>query len=171
MKLSPGQRLDQWARHLLPVGSALVLMLIAATPFPMPGVAQVMPLLGLMAIHYWAIFRPDLLSAPVAFLLGLFQDILVGAPLGIFALVFLLAHGAASSQRRFFLGNAFVVAWWGFALIAAGAVFLDWALLALLFDKAVPGRQALLQYLMTVAAYPPLVWVLARIQAGVLREV
>lgn len=171
MKLSPWQRLDQWARHLLPVGSAVAMMFFAATPFPLPGVAQVMPLFGLMAIYYWAIFRPDLLNAPVAFILGLFQDILLGAPFGIFALVFLLVHGMASSQRRFFLGNTFLVAWWGFALIAAGAIFIDWALLAILFDKTVPGRQALLQYLMTVAAYPPLVWVLARIQAGVLREV
>ena len=72
----------------------------------------------LMAVYHWAIFRPRLLPAYAVFLAGLLQDILSGAPLGVNALVFLVAYGVVLSQKKFFTGKSFLILWLGFALVA-----------------------------------------------------
>ncbi|WP_142847273.1 rod shape-determining protein MreD [Telmatospirillum sp. J64-1] len=169
--MKPGllHRMDLWARHLLPVGLTLFLLLMTLVPSRVPGMSGLMPALVLMAVFYWAIYRPDLLPAHGAFLIGLLQDVVDGTPIGVTALVLLLVHGVAASQRRFFLGNTFIVAWWGFALVAAVASLLTWGLVGVLHGWGQP-RAVLFQYLMTLATYPVVSWILARLHVTFLRD-
>jgi rod shape-determining protein MreD len=164
------QRIDQWVRHLLPLSLTLVLVLISAMPMRLPGFAAVAPLLPLIGIYYWAIHRPDLLPASMAFLIGVFNDIIAGLPLGVTPLIYLLVQGMASSQRRFFLGKPFLVAWWGFGLVAAAALTLQWILCSMLFGRLVESRAVLVELLMTVSSYPLLSWLFARTQLALLRR-
>ncbi|MBF0391925.1 MAG: rod shape-determining protein MreD [Alphaproteobacteria bacterium] len=170
MKPSLVNRMDIWARHLVPFGLTLCLLLVNVTPTRIPGFAGVAPMLPMMAVFYWAIFRPDLLPAWVAFVIGLLFDVVSGTPLGVNALVLLLVQGVTSAQRRFFLGNTFVVAWWGFGMIAAGASTLAWMLVSLLIDGRIAFRAVLFEYLLTVSLYPVVAWVLARTQVMLLRQ-
>jgi rod shape-determining protein MreD len=126
LKVSLWVRMDTWVRHLVPVGVTLLLLLLTAIPTRMPGFSGIMPLLPMMGVYYWAIFRPDLLPAWVAFLIGLLADILAGTPLGVYALVLLLVQGIAAAQRKFFLGKSFAVTWWAFGLLAGGALGMTW---------------------------------------------
>lgn len=170
MKANPFQRLDQALRHLLPFCLTLLLVLIDAMPTRLPGFAMVAPLLPLIGVYYWSIHRPELLPPSSAFLLGLVNDIIGGTPLGVTALVFLVLQGLASSQRRFFLGKPFLVAWWGFTLVAIGSVTAQWVLVSLLFGRSVDFLAVLFELLMTLFCYPLFSWLFSRTQLALLRS-
>lgn len=170
MKPTLFQRMDLWVRHMLPFGATLLLLLFGLVPTRVPGYAVIAPVLPMMGVYYWAIYRPDLLPPTAAFLLGLLHDIMAGLPLGVSALVLLGVQGVTASQRRFFIGHAFAVAWWGFALVALGAMVLTWVLVSILFARLVEPKAATFEYLITIAAYPVVSWLLARTQVAFLRH-
>ena len=169
MKGSPLQRLEQRLRHALPFIVTLFLILLEATPTRLPGFAPIAPQLPLVAIYYWAIYRPDLLRPWAAFLLGAVADMIGGTPLGVTSLVFLAVQGVAGSQRRI-LGRSFLMACWGFALTLAGSMVIEWGMSSLVMVKILPARSMLFQYLMTLAFYPLLAWAFVRVQVTVLRR-
>ena len=68
----------------------------------MPGYAALAPAFTLMAVYHWTIYRPDLLPPIGLFAIGLAQDLLTGAPIGVGALMLLLARGAVLRYRRLF---------------------------------------------------------------------
>lgn len=171
MKPSVWVRMDTWARHLVPGGVTLLLLLLTAVPTRLPGFAGIAPMLPLMGVYYWAIYRPDLLPAWAAFLFGLLYDIIAGTPLGVNALVLLLVQGVAASQRKFFLGKSFLVAWWAFGLLAAGASGLEWMLVTVLLGRVIDPSAVFFQYLLTMGLFPVLTWTLARTQMAFLKDV
>lgn len=171
MKPSIWVRMDTWVRHMVPISVTLFLLLLTAIPTHLPGFAGVAPVLPLMGVYYWAIYRPDLLPAWAAFLVGVLYDILAGTPLGVHALVLLLVQGVAAGQRRFFLGKSFMVAWWAFGLLAAGSAGLSWILVAILSGQILDPRPVLFQYMLTLGLFPLLTWVLARTQMAFLKDV
>lgn len=171
MKPSIWVQMDTLVRHLVPVTVTLLLLLLTALPTHMPGLASIAPILPLMGVYYWAIYRPDLLPAWVAFLIGLLYDIVSGTPLGVNALVLLLVQGVAAAQRRFFLGKSFLVAWWAFGLLAAGAMGMAWLLVSLLGGRAVDPAPVIFEYLLTMGLFPLLTWLLARTQMAFLKDV
>ena len=163
------QRVDHGVRHLLPFILTLMLLLLQATPTRLPGFSSVAPMLPLIGIYYWSIHRPDLLPGAAAFLLGFVNDIIVGTPLGVNSLVYLLVQGITSSQRRFFLGKPFFVTWWGLGLTALVAIGLEWILVSMLNGVLLKPTAVLVELVMTVAVYPLLSWLLARVQHSLLR--
>jgi rod shape-determining protein MreD len=169
MKGSPLQRIEQRLRQALPFVATLFLILLVATPARLPGFAPVAPQLPLIAIYYWAIYRPDLLRPWAGFVLGVVADTIGGTPLGVSSLVFLAVQSVAGSQRRI-LGRSFLMAWWGFALTAAGSMILQWAMSSLVMVALLPVRAAGFQYLMTLSIYPLLAWAFVRAQLTFLRR-
>ena len=169
MKGSPLQRVEQRLRHALPFVATLFLILLVATPTRLPGFASIAPQLPLVAIYYWAIYRPDLLRPWAGFVLGAIGDMIGGTPLGVSSLVFLAVQGVAGSQRRI-LGRSFLMAWWGFALTAAGSMIIEWTMSSLVMVKILPARAVAFQYLMTLTIYPLLAWAFARAQVSLLRR-
>lgn len=171
MKPSVWVRMDTWVRHLIPVGVTLTLLLLTAIPTRVPGLSGIIPMLPLMGVYYWAIYRPDLLPAWSAFLIGLLYDIIGGTPLGVNALVLLAVQGVAAGQRRFFLGKSFMVAWWAFGLLAAAAAGTTWLLVTILYGQALDASPVIFDYLLTMGLFPLLTWTLARTQMAFLKEV
>jgi rod shape-determining protein MreD len=92
------QRLDLWARNSTPFGIAVLLVILNVVPTSIPDYATISPTLALIAVYHWAIYRPNLLPLTAVFALGLLQDILSGAPLGVYALVFLSPPTALSCR-------------------------------------------------------------------------
>jgi rod shape-determining protein MreD len=171
VKTSVWVRMDTWVRHLVPFGVTLALLLLSAVPTHVPGYSGIAPMLPLMGVYYWAIYRPDLLPAWLAFLIGLLYDIVAGTPVGVNALVLLLAQGTAAAQRKFFLGKSFAVTWWAFGLLTAGAIGLCWMLVSFLKGRPLDAAPVLFEYLMTVALFPLLTWALAKTQLAFLKDV
>ncbi|MFQ5974593.1 MAG: rod shape-determining protein MreD, partial [Alphaproteobacteria bacterium] len=84
-----GYRVLQWARSLVPITITALLILMAALPLPLPFYGVAAPWLPLMGVYYWAILRPDLMPRSAVFAIGLFQDALMGTPLGLSAVIYL----------------------------------------------------------------------------------
>ncbi len=169
MKPSLPQRMDIWVRHLVPMGSSILLLLFTVTPSRIPDFSVIMPMIPVMCVYYWSIYRPDLVSAHGVFFLGLLYDCLGMFPIGLHALVFLLVHGVVLSSRRFLLEGSLMVMWSVFATIAAGVYFFLWIGTALLHGMA-PIKAVFFSYIMTVALYPLINWGLARLQVALLRD-
>ena len=163
------QRLDQWLRQRLPFGLTLLLVMCSVMPTRLPGFATVVPMLPLISVYYWSIYRPDLLPAPLAFLIGIATDIVWGTPLGVTSLIFLVVQFLVSSQRRFFLTRPFLTAWWGFVLVGTVASLCQWLLISMMFGRVLDFHAGLFELLMTLSFYPLLSWLFARTQLTLLR--
>ncbi|NQV84907.1 MAG: rod shape-determining protein MreD [Rhodospirillales bacterium] len=169
MRPSLWHRMDLLARQLTPSMLTLALVIIGVVPLRILEFSTVMPLLPLMAVYHWAVFRPRLLPAYAVFLIGILQDILTGAPVGMNAFIFLLVYGAVLLQKRFFTGRPFLILWLGFALIVACAAALNWLAVSLLSVTIVEIRTAVFQYLLTLGFFPAVAWVFMRWQRAFLR--
>jgi len=165
------QRMDMVARSLTPFLLTLVLVVLGQVPLHIPGFAEIAPILPLMAVYHWTIYRPDLLPASAVFFAGLLQDALSGMPFGVNAAVFVSVHMAVMSQQVFFQGKSFLIIWLGFSMVAAGAVTMIWALNAMVFAAFSSVEAAFIQYLVTVGMFPLLAVLLVRWQRTILAQV
>ncbi|UEM04562.1 rod shape-determining protein MreD [Skermanella rosea] len=162
-------RIDQTGRNMAPLAITAALMLVGMVPLHLPNYAPVAPMLPLMAVYYWVIHRPDLLRPSMAFGLGLLQDLLSGAPLGMTPLIHVLVYWVVLTQRRFFLGTSFAMLWFGFALVAFGAGFVGWLAWSILNLRLLSPNSALMQSTMTVAVFPLFGWLFIRIHRAFLQ--
>ena len=114
MRQPLAQRLDGWARGLMPTLSVLFLVLMSAVPSGLPNFAGTSPCYSIIGVFYWSVFRPDLLPAAVVFMAGLLQDILLGA-LGP-QRAGTVGAGSPSASAEV-LGRPFYILWFGFLAI------------------------------------------------------
>jgi len=164
------QKIGQTSRLFLPIVVTILYILTGVLTWPFPFIGAVTPFLGLVAVYYWAIYRPELFPVWAVFLIGLLNDIVHFLPLGLSAFVFVGVYQLLHVQRRFFFGQTFYVLWVGFALIAFLASFVDWAFLSFLEGHALTLRPIMMQYLFSIAFFPLAAWVLIRIQRAFLAQ-
>ena len=72
------ERGGNYLSSLTPYLTILILVLASVLPWHLPGLAPVTPAFSLIAVYYWAIYRPDKLPYAATFSAGLLQDILSG---------------------------------------------------------------------------------------------
>lgn len=168
MKLVLFQRDQGIVNRMMPMATALLCVLASIVPLHLPGFAEVAPGFVLMAVYHWSIYRPDLLPFLAVFLAGLALDLLNGAPLGVSSLVFLIARAVVLSQRKLFVGRSFAVVWAGFLALVAAAEALEWVLASALHGVVLDPRPFLFQAVLTVALYPLVSYLLARVQRNLL---
>jgi rod shape-determining protein MreD len=125
------------------------------------------PILPLIVVFFWAIYAPSYLPAGSVFAIGLLQDFLTGAPLGLWPAVYLFTQYLVLSQRSYFLGRELRVVWFGFAFVAGAASFVVWAVMSLMSGGVLPAQALLWQAVVTAAVYP----VFARLFGGLHRRV
>jgi rod shape-determining protein MreD len=165
------QRLDRIARNILPAMLGVLLVILSTIPFYIPGYGPVAANLVLMAVFYWAVHRPDLLWPFTVFLIGLLQDILVGMPPGMNAIVLLLVRTLAVSQSRVFRGRSFIILWWGFGIVAVASAFMVWVLSAFYVFALMDPLPGLFQAGMTTALFPFLAGLFTWLQVKLLSQV
>jgi rod shape-determining protein MreD len=151
-------------RLIVPVLTITLLVIVDFLPFSISQEAVIFPSLTIIAIFYWAIYRPDLVPPIFIFLIGLLKDIGTGTPIGLMASVFLIIYGVSFSQRRFFIGKTFYFTWLGFAVISAASFFIIWTMSALFLGRAGVLMPPLMQYVLTVVIFPVVIWFFVRLQ-------
>ncbi|PPR21506.1 MAG: hypothetical protein CFH40_01585 [Alphaproteobacteria bacterium MarineAlpha10_Bin3] len=161
MKAMIWRQIDVVLRNMTPVLVTLCLVVLSVTPLRLPEISFVAPPLVLMSVYYWSLHRTDLFPAIGVFGIGLFQDILSGAPMGLNAFILLGVFGVCVSQRRFFYGKSFLVVWWGFMIVAGGALAAEWLLMSVVRETVISPQPAYFKYLLTIALYPPVAWLFA----------
>ncbi|MCK6451615.1 MAG: rod shape-determining protein MreD [Alphaproteobacteria bacterium] len=162
-------RLDAAARDATPALLTLALIVIGTVPLRLPEFATIIPSFALIAVYFWTLYRADLMPAPAVFGLGVFQDILGGGPLGVGAFVLLAVHGAVLTQRRVLMRRPFAVGWFGFVGVALAGFVLNWLAMTVLSLTLFDPLAASMQYVMTVALYPPVAAMFVALQRAWLR--
>jgi rod shape-determining protein MreD len=136
------------------------LILLSIFPFKMLHFAEVRPAFLLMAVYYWSVFRPQLMSPAGAFAAGMLLDLLCAGPLGLNALTLLGMQALTGRQRKFLSGQSFVVLWLCFFLMAALACFFQWTVFSLFDLRLSPLRPLLVSAALTGLFFPPMAWIL-----------
>lgn len=154
MKPSIWLKVDVAAGYLLPFVLTLVMVLLGAVPTRIPGFQAIAPSLPLIAVFYWAVYRPDLMPAFAAFVIGLLQDVMSGVPLGVTAVTLVVLHAVLSRQSQHFTGQPFVLVWLGFTVAATASLMLVWLLTCLYYGVMVMPRPVLFQALTTIGLFP-----------------
>jgi rod shape-determining protein MreD len=162
-------RLDGTARGLAPFGFTVLLIVFGMVPLGIANIAPVKPALGLIAVFFWLVYRPDLMPAWAVFLVGLIQDLLGGGALGVGVFVLLVVYAALAGQRRYIAQSSFILVWLAFLPVAAGAFFLTWLFNSLIADALLAPGPAAFQYLSTVAFYPCIAWMFLQAQRAFMR--
>ena len=154
------QRHDLWARMAIPLLATILAVVFNVVPLRLPDYAPLAPGLVLMAVFYWTVHRPDLMRPWAVFLIGILDDILSGTPLGVNSLVLLFVHWTIVAQHRVFRGKSFVLVWLAFALVALGAKLLLTVVAFAAGYGLLDPTVLLVQYVLTLALYPPLAFVM-----------
>lgn len=141
--------------------TSIVLLTALSLVSLLPG--QPTPLLGLIALHYWAVRRPDLVPAAGVFVVGLIHDGASDAPVGLMALVHLLVLGVSRGLRYQIVGRPFGMGLGLFAALGVVSAALVWVVVSFHLGAPVSAAPVFGLFLFTVIAYPPLVLVLAGI--------
>ena len=162
-------RLDGAARSLAPFALTVLLIVFGMVPLGVPNFAPIMPALGVIAVFFWLVYRPDLMPAWAVFLIGLIQDLLGGGALGVGVFVLLVVYAALAGQRRYIAQASFFLVWLAFVPVAAGAFVLTWLFNSLIADALLAPGPAAFQYLSTVAFYPCIAWLFLQAQRAFLR--
>ncbi len=132
----------------------LTLVLLNFVSLPLPYLGPVKPHLVLMAVYYWAIYRPTLVPPALCFGIGIVMDILAGEPLGITALILVVMQLVVRGQRRFLMSQPYTTTWLGFAVVAGLASLAQWALFGLAYMQWSPLLPAMSAALMSIFLFP-----------------
>jgi rod shape-determining protein MreD len=147
-------RVNSGAARLVPIGTMLIAVIATILPLRVPGYAALTPAFSLMAVYHWTIYRPDLLPALALFAVGLTEDLLTGAPVGVGALMLLIARAAVLQYRRYFVNRAFPFVWSGFTLLTGIAMLGFWALHCAIGLTLLDLRNTIFRTVVTIAVFP-----------------
>jgi rod shape-determining protein MreD len=142
------------ALALVPLLLSMALLMLFAMPLAVPLFGMVAPSVGLLSVYYWSLYRPDLMTPGAAFLIGIFADLMGGGPLGLTALVLVLAQWAAVSQRPWLVGKSYAVGWLGLAVIGAAAAAAYWIVASLLYLRVLETGPVAVQTAVSILSYP-----------------
>jgi|HubBroStandDraft_1064217.scaffolds.fasta_scaffold00238_22 rod shape-determining protein MreD len=143
------------------------LALLSVVPVGIPDYTSVTPNFVLMSVYHWSIYRPEHLPYAAVFLIGLLFDLLTTAPgsvIGSTPLLLLILRATVIGQSRFFVGRGFPLIWWGFALAVAVYDLLIWLVDSALSGSLLEPRSLTFQAVLTIALFPLLTLLFARVQ-------
>ena len=161
-------RVNSGLARMLPIATTVLAALITILPVRVPGYAALTPAFALMAVYHWTIYRPDLLPAIGLFAIGLAQDLLAGAPVGVSALVLLLARAAVLRYRHYFINRTFPFVWAGFTLLGTAAMIAAWTVHCLIDQSVLNLRIVVFRTVLTIAIFPVASFALGRTQRALI---
>ena len=151
----PIQRaIDRAVRRSFPMATAAVASLAGLVTVPVADYSQIAPAFTLIAVYCWSVWRPDLLPLAGVFLIGLFEDLLRGLPLGLTALMLLTAAGFVQSQRAFVFGRSITVFWLVFGLLTIVWMAVEWMAMSILLGQVLSPEAAAFRYVATFGLLP-----------------
>jgi rod shape-determining protein MreD len=147
-----------WAlRLLLAQGVILLFLLLNVVSFSLPHAGDFKPFFLLMAVYYWAIYRPTVMPIAYTFALGLVMDLLAQLPIGLSALLLVGMQTIVRHSRLFLMGQAFITVWLGFAVISLMNALALWCLMSLAAFSFAPMTaltQTLIAALLSIFIFP-----------------
>lgn len=163
-------RLQHALIALTPFLTGVALILLSLLPFGLSGGLFVSPLLALMPIYFWTLYRPQLMPAPAVFGLGLVQDLVSGGPIGLWPFILLVTFGILSSQRLLLVILLQGRLGFGFAFVMGVAMVTAWATGCIVYARFLDPTPFLLQAVLSIALYPVIGRLLVALHSRIRRE-
>lgn len=148
------RKLRLYLRIQLPVLLTLALSLSSYLNWGLAPDPAIKPLTTLICLFYWACYWPRMLHPAAIFLIGVIEDVIAGAPVGISPLLYLVVYSFILSQRRLLLKEPFPVVWGIFGISTLSYVAVTIAVYAGLFHRPWELKGPLIQWGITFAIYP-----------------
>ncbi|MCW5771621.1 MAG: rod shape-determining protein MreD [Rhodospirillaceae bacterium] len=162
-------RRERWYGQIAPMATVLGAILLDLLWIPVPGFNAIAPAFAVMAVYCWAVWRPSLLPYIGVFAAGLFEDLVRGTPLGTGSLALLAVQGFVWAQQRLLRTRSFDVLWLGFAVTAFIGAVATWCAVSIAYRMPMSPWPGAMQFLLTVAAFPPMAFILLRIERTLAR--
>jgi rod shape-determining protein MreD len=138
----------------LPMLACMLATLMFATPVRAFGLSLPEPLFPMVLAFSWAVIRPSVLGPVALLLIGLFQDLFWGGPIGLWGLSLLVAYATVLAARSIITGQSQPILWAWYAGVTAVALAAGF-LFTMLDALAMPSLLAVFwQYVATVALFP-----------------
>jgi rod shape-determining protein MreD len=153
--MSGGARsLEPWRWLGVPMLQVLAATMVFAVPLRFWGIGLPEPLFAMPIVFAWAVIRPSVLAPFCVVLLGLFMDLLWGAPTAFWSVCLLLGYGMVIGGRAMLQGQSRGVMWASYGVmtgLSMGSAYL----ITMLDVKTMPNPLPVFwQYLATVVLYP-----------------
>jgi rod shape-determining protein MreD len=150
------ERIGWLWRMALVQAVTIILLILGTLSFAIPYLSEIRPYFVMMAIFYWSIYRPSVVSPILVFMLGLALDILTQAPIGLNALIFVVLQWVVSHQRVFLMGQPYVMIWIGFGFTAALCASIQFLVYLILSGGApLPTDTLVASTVLTFVLFPP----------------
>lgn len=118
--------------------------------------------LPLITLFIWSLRRPWFVSPPVLLIVGLLQDLMIGAPLGVWALAYIAAFTVARDREADGAGGDVGPVSARFAALAAIAFFIAWAAGSAAIGAPAAFGALISEGLLTILLFPVFAWAFAR---------
>ncbi len=135
-------------------GLLFILMILSLVPINIGPLSDARPMLLLMGVFYWSLFRPSFPNVFMLFLAGLFYDSFAATPFGLTSLILIGTHALISYQRKLLLYQPFWILWGIYSILAAIASVLLWLIHMVLSLGYVPVSAYIMDILISVAFFP-----------------
>lgn len=164
-------QIDRWIRFGFPLASIFVAALIGVIALPVPDYGVIAPAFSFMAVFCWSLWRPELTPYVGIFVIGLFEDLLKGTPIGTTAVLLLVCAGFVRGQSGFLIGKGFEFTWLVFALCTLLALVVEWVMLSVAFGTVLNPLSAIFRSVLTLVLFPLMSVLLFWVNRSALRHI
>lgn len=148
------RRLELLFLSCLPGIIALILAVFCLAPKHWQGLSSVMPLLPLMPVFYWGMLHAKEMPYWFVFLLGLVMDAVLGMPLALSSLLYIVFLALLHAQRKYIHKEGFLIKWGYFAALIMVISGLNWICLSMMQERSLSLAPPFIQWVLTVCCYP-----------------
>lgn len=158
---APLERHSTWPTIVAMIVTLAASLLLHAAPTRLPTGADLLPLLPLITLYIWAVRRPRFVSPLLIFAVGLLQDLLIGGPMGVWALSYLLAFSLARPREEEGGGEIGPVSV-RFAVLATIALVIAWGAGSLALGQPAGTADLVTEGVLTIILFPIFAFLFAR---------
>lgn len=155
------ENLDWLWRSFLVQCVILILFFTSLVNFSFSMMGDVTPYFMVITIFYWAIYRPSFLQPLWIFALGILQDLVIGYPVGVHAILYLVLHYTVKNQRTFLTGQTYFVLWMIFSMVCLVFLFVEWGFFSIVSWTLFDYHPVVSSWLLTILFYPLINWIFA----------
>lgn len=132
--------------------AVLFMMNVITVPYVQDNTLKI-PLI-LMCVYYWSIYRPMLLPSWLVFVMGVILDILTMMPIGLTAFILVVTQKSIIYQRRYLMGQPFIILWAGFVFITVASLGLTWVIFNMMGGMILGLKSIGFAFLLTILSFP-----------------
>jgi rod shape-determining protein MreD len=143
--------------------------LVLATPVRLFNLPPPEPIFPMVLAFAWPLIRPSMIGPIFLFFTGVFLDLELDNPLGLWTLALLGVYGVTLAARAFIVGQQLGVLFAWYAGLTTAAILAAYAFMTIEAGVAPTIVGAILQWLPTMMLFPLGYWLVQRFDDGDVR--